>query len=369
MVSAFRALAHEVRVAGLIPAADRGRRHLAVERVKSVLPRVAFEIASLGVNVVEYVQVRREIERFRPHLLYKRHSRFDVAALAAARHLNVPSVLEVNCLFTAPRYEEFEPLAMPRTARTLERRALELADIVVAVSTPLAQDVRALADTRVVVLPNGADPERFDRRKFDGSRIRAQYGLAGVLTIGWVGILREWHGLELLLDVMTAVPEAVLLIVGDGPARVALDRRVEQLALTRRIVITGRVPHETMPDYVAAMDIAVVPDERTGVASPMKLLEYMSMGRAVVAPRADNIRDLIDEDVDGLLFEPGDTHELATALRRLAEDTHLRAALGACARSKVERERNWRHIAQTVLTAVGTSSRLAAPNAAPPLTV
>lgn len=351
MVSAFRALGHHVRVIGLAAASEG--RHRAIDKVRSLLPRAAFEIASMASNVPDYVETRRAMARFRPCLLYKRHARNDVAALAAARRLRIPSVLEVNCLYATPRYQQFEPLAMPRMTRTFERRALELADLVVTVSTPLARDARAIGHANVIVMPNGADPDSFDPGKADGHRVRAQYGLGDALTIGWAGILREWHGLELLLDAVAAVPSATLLIVGDGRARTAFERRVEDLGLTERVVITGRIAHEQMPDYLAAMDIAVVADERTGVASPMKLLEYMSMRRAVVAPRTDNIRDLIDEGVDGLLFAPGDGGDLATTVKRLSDDPNLRHVLGARARSKVERERNWVGIASTVLRIVG----------------
>jgi glycosyltransferase involved in cell wall biosynthesis len=146
-----------------------------------------------------------------------------------------------------------------------------------------------------------------------------------------------------------------VLIVGDGPARQALERRAGQLGLHDRVVITGRVAHEEMPNHIAAMDIAVVADERTGVASPMKLLEYMSMARAVVAPRKENIEDLIDDEVEGLLFEQGRADLLAAQLGRLVEDRQLCASLGASARQKVVRERNWRRVAERVLAVVGST--------------
>ncbi len=155
--------------------------------------------------------------------------------------------------------------------------------------------------------------------------------------------------MELLLEALALVPDACLLIVGDGPARAALEERASVLGLRDRLVITGRVPHEAMRDHVAAMDIAVVADERTGVASPMKLLEYMAMARPVVAPRLDNIADLVEDEADGLLFPPGDVTALGAVLRRLAEDASLRERLGGAARRKIETTRNWRENAKQVL--------------------
>jgi glycosyltransferase involved in cell wall biosynthesis len=354
MVDAFRALGHEVLVTTVTaaPASAQPRAAL-VGRVRSLLPSFAFEAASMAVNLPEYLQVRREMERFRPDLLYKRHARYDLAALAAARRAGIPAVLEVNSLFSARDYERFEPLVMLRLARAAERRALQLATVVLTVSTPLARQARALADAaNIVVIPNGADPGAFDPRIADGLRVRTLHGIGAALTIGWTGILREWHGLELLLDAVVPLAPAMLLIVGDGPARPALEQRIAALGLQERVIFTGRVRHEDVRDYIAAMDVAVVADERTGIASPMKLLEYMSMARPVIAPRADNIRDLIDDGRDGLLFAAGDAGDLSARLQELASDESRRRALGSNARQKVVDQRNWRRIAQEVLMAV-----------------
>jgi glycosyltransferase involved in cell wall biosynthesis len=261
-------------------------------------------------------------------------------------------VLEVNCLYSDPQYHQFEPLTLQRLARRLEQRALHAASVVLAVSTPLARRIEDLVPSKTVVVPNGANPERFDPRRAEPGRARARHAITG-LTVGWAGILREWHGVELLLTAVAAVPSITLLIVGDGPARADLERRAAALGIAGRVVVTGRIPHAQMPDYLAAMDIAVVADDRTGIASPMKLLEYMSMSAAVVAPRLENIQDLVTDDVDGLLFAPGDAGDLTRIVRRLAENRDLRERLGRAARSKIERERNWRRNAETVLAIVG----------------
>jgi glycosyltransferase involved in cell wall biosynthesis len=99
------------------------------------------------------------------------------------------------------------------------------------------------------------------------------------------------------------------------------------------------------------MDISVASDDRTGVASPMKVLEYMAMARAVVAPRMPNIEDFLKDGTEGLLFRPGDSKDLADVLGRLAKDSELRERLGAAARIRIERDRNWRHNAELVIDA------------------
>lgn len=355
MVRAFESLGHEVQVLGLAAASKGEARRDWIARVRAAVPALVFEAASMASNAVEYFEVRRALRSFRPAFVYKRHARNDVAALVAARRAGVPAVLEVNCLFTGPGYREFEPPAFESIAARLERRALQLATVRLAVSTPLARLIEETAAVSATVLPNGADPARFDPASARPDVVRARYGLGEMFVVGWTGVLRDWHGLEQLLDAVAHLAGARLLIVGDGPARTAVEARASALGLSDRVAITGRVPHSQVADHVAAMDVAVVAHDRTGVASPMKLLEYMAMARAVVAPRLDNVRDLVEHEATGLLFEPGDAGALTEALERLAADPALRQRLGQNARASVETERNWRRNAERVLGLVTRS--------------
>jgi glycosyltransferase involved in cell wall biosynthesis len=364
MVAAFRGLGHDVHVRGLASSPASAAHSKALEQVKAMLPNAAFEGVSVLSNVVEYLDVRRAIRALRPDFLYKRHARHDIGALQAARASGVPSVLEVNCLFTGAQYHQFEPIAFRRTAQRLERRALELADVVLAVSTPLSRAIADVSRARVAVIPNGADTARFDPARADGARVRALYGVGGNLTIGWAGVMREWHGLELLLDAVATLPGVRLMLVGDGPARAAIERQATAKGFADRLIITGRVTPQEMPDYLAAIDIAVVAHDGTGIASPMKLVEYMAMERAVVAPRLDNIQDLVHDERDGLLFVPENASSLAAVLRRLTADAALRASLGREARRTVVQDRTWRANAERVVTLVEQAIASRPPQAA-----
>jgi glycosyltransferase involved in cell wall biosynthesis len=320
----------------------------------------------VATNAVEYVQARRAIREVVPDFLYKRHARNDVGAARAARRAGVPVVLEVNCLFTGQGYREFEPIALEPLATVLEKQSLRAADMCVAVSTPLAQQIDRLAGVHAIVMPNGADPTRFDPARTAADTVRARNGLHGAYVLGWTGVLRAWHGLELLLEAIASVPEGRLLIVGDGPARPAVEARARALGLDARVVITGRVPHADVPSHIAAMDVAVVASDRTGVASPMKLLEYMAMGRAVAAPALPNIHDVVTDGEDGLLFAPADAPSLGRILQRLAADAPLRDRLGRAARRTVVERRNWRRNAEDVVSRVNQMLEGRAPAALRP---
>jgi glycosyltransferase involved in cell wall biosynthesis len=360
MVRAFRALGHEVWVLGGEPETGNDLREpprpsTLAGHVRRLLPDAGVELAATAWNLPEYVAMRRAITAFSPAFVYQRHARFGLGAAMAARQAGIPVALEVNCLYSTGAYHGFEPLAFQRLARALERRVLQAATCRFAVSSPLATQVAELCGAQAEVLPNGADPDRFNPDVVSGEAVRTRLGLAGKVVVGWVGILRAWHGLELLLDAVAKVPRVHLMLVGDGPARAAVEQQAAALAIRERVTVTGRVPHDQIAEYIAAMDVAVVADERTGVASPMKLLEYMAMARAVLAPDLPNIRDLVRDDSTGLLFLPADAASLAHAIGRLSADGALRTRLGAAARQSIVHRLNWRANAAAVVEGMARS--------------
>jgi len=351
MIDAFRAEGHEVIVRAVAHSNARGTGHDGFwKRVKRMLPGGVFELAAAAYNLVDYVTFTLALRRCRPDFVYKRHAIHDFGVILAARHQGIPTVLEVNCPYSSPQHARFERVRFKSLARLCERWAVGLATVVAAVSSPLAGFLRGLvrhAD-HIMVLPNGANPALFRPRPDERDQVRQRLGWATDIVIGWAGILREWHGIDLLLGAVARVPGPRLLIIGDGPDRRRFESMVQRLGIVGRVTFTGRVSHEEVARYISAVDIAVASADRTGYASPMKLLEYMAMERATVAPRSPNIEDLIDDNVDGLLFEPDSEEALAGVLARLANDAPLRVRLGHQARLKVTRFRNWQRNAQIV---------------------
>ncbi len=354
MVKAFRALGHEVRVVSLIGeqtnvATTRQRRWAGVRRM---LPGVVYEFAEMGYNVPGYLAMRRAIREFRPDLVYDRYVNYNASAVMAARRARVPVFLEVNSPYSYQKQTFDERLYLASVSRAFERRICSAATKVIVVSTPLKRFLASIGvpDERIVVMPNGADPAVFSP-DHDAGPLRERLGLRDAVVIGFSGILRPWHGLELLLEAFSRLaaddPRLHLLIVGDGPIRAELDAAISAKQLEQRVTITGRVPHQQVRDYVALMDVAVSP-RATFYASPMKVLEYMAMGKAIVAPAMDNLRDILVDGEDGVLFTPEDVDALSQQLARLTRDSHLRQRIGLAARAKIERERTWLHNAREV---------------------
>jgi glycosyltransferase involved in cell wall biosynthesis len=139
---------------------------------------------------------------------------------------------------------------------------------------------------------------------------------------------------------------------GPAAAHQALRSSLVCAAHERFVRLTGRVPHAEVPRYVAAMDVAVIADAGF-YQSPLKLLEYMAAGRAIVAPRHEAIEEVAGHRRHALLFEPGSADDAIACLRQLLGDTELRRDLGTAARARVAGELTWRHNAARVVAACG----------------
>ena len=127
-----------------------------------------------------------------------------------------------------------------------------------------------------------------------------------------------------------------------------LKRRAAELGIRSAVTFTGPLPYAAVPDHVAAMDVAVSP-KATFYASPMKILEYMAMGKAVVAPDMDNIRDIVEPNVTGVLFERDSVDALRKTLDVVVTRGAVRERIGTAARRAVEQRYNWRHNAAEVV--------------------
>jgi len=140
-----------------------------------------------------------------------------------------------------------------------------------------------------------------------------------------------------------------LLLVGDGPERQALLAHAAARDVAHRVTITGVVERDDIARHVAAFDIALQPGV-TAYASPLKLFEYMHMGRAVVAPDTANIREILTDGHDALLFDPAQPDRMTASIVRLAEHSELRQQLGCNARATIMRRGlTWSRNAATVV--------------------
>ena len=177
-------------------------------------------------------------------------------------------------------------------------------------------------ESRLRLLPNTASAiGRPDAGHL--ARLRTQLGLDGRLVIVYVGTLNQVaHAVDLLLDAMPFVleqlPEARLLIVGDGDDRAALQQQAIYLEITHVIAWCGSVPHESVPLYFALANCSVDPVYDTPAArgrSPLKIVESLAVGTPVVTGDVGDRSDMVGRD--GVIVRPGDAKLLALGIVQL----------------------------------------------------
>jgi glycosyltransferase involved in cell wall biosynthesis len=350
MVKAFRALGHEVRVIGPTGEiqAQPSRKSRILERIKRMIPHALYELLELSYTGYCFLKTAQAIRSFRPDFIYDRYIIFNAGAVLAGRAFRVPVCLEVNAPLAKERsIEPDERLVFQKLASWMEGWICANATETIVVSTPLKDYLESIGVPRgkCIVMANGVDPERFSPRPRNEALLRDLGIPAGALVVGFTGILRPWHGLELLIDAAASMVKRgrriFLLIVGDGPYRSSLEGRIAELGISACVRITGRLPHEKVPEYVSLFDVAVSP-RATFYASPMKVIEYMALGKPVVVPRTPNFLDIIDEGVNGVTFEDGSAAALEKALADLSDSPGACKDLGAKSRRKVESRLNWR---------------------------
>lgn len=355
LISAFRRLGHEVIVVSPALSAQQefGAESRTVAVLKQRLPRAAFELLEIAYSLVAYRRLARAYREHRPDVLYERFNLFLLAGMWLRRRHRMPFFLEVN----APLYDErrdFGGLALERLAHWCQKAAWRGADMVLPVTNVLAEYVRrdGVPADRIAVIQNGINTDAF-LGKVDSEAAKAGFGLKGRLVLGFAGFIREWHGLESVVELLAETDPGLnlsLLIVGDGPGLEQLARKAERLGVADRVVLAGLVDRGSIPRAVSAFDIALQPAV-TAYASPLKLFEYMALARAIIAPRQSNIEETLTDGLDALLFEPNDQADLRACVERLCRDATLRERLGAAARRTIiDRNFTWDANAQRIAT-------------------
>jgi glycosyltransferase involved in cell wall biosynthesis len=169
-----------------------------------------------------------------------------------------------------------------------------------------------------------------DGTRVDATRTWAPRALASPAVVGYSGHLYPWKGVDLLLDALAELPGVAAVIVGGHPGETDLSRLRDQagrLGLAGRVTFTGMVRPYEVAARLEGADVLVLPNPATAVseryASPLKLFEYLAMGRPVVASDLPAFREVLRHGENALLFEAGNASALAGAIRIVIQDRVL----------------------------------------------
>lgn len=258
----------------------------------------------------------RRFDAIDAHYLYPD----GVAAVRLGREFGLPVVLTARGSDTSllPRF---------RRPGRLIREAIAGADALIAVSAGLKEGLVALGApaAKVTVLRNGVDLGLF-RPPEDREAARVALGLEGPVLLS-VGLLIPRKGHHRIIEALRDLPEATLLIVGEGPDRAALEAQARRLGLAARVRFLGALPHGGLPRVYGAADALVLASEREGWANV--LLEAMACGTPAIAGPAWGSREAVSAPEAGLVLEETTPGAIAAGVRALFAAPPARAATRA----------------------------------------
>lgn len=312
----------------------------------------------------------REAQRQRASLIHSASNYVTaLPALTASRRLGIPFTYEVRGLWEVtgasekPGWEESERYKFSERMETFVARN---ADHVFAITVQIKEELvrRGVEASKISLLPNSVDTSEFTPMP-PYLPLRAKWNLpADVPVIGYAGSLVHYEGLSDLLKatrrVMDAGREVRLVLVGDGPELSNLKAEVNDLQLTKAVIFTGRVPAAEIPKYISIFDVMPCPRTSlpvTELVSPLKPLEAMASGKALVLTSIAPLRDLAGDDARAVVVEHSNPSSLADGILRLLDDPELRQELGRRARLWAVQTRTWNLVGQQAARAYDQVSK------------
>ena len=278
---------------------------------------------------------------FRPHVLHLHSFKSHFAGRRWARRAGTPVVVHVH-----------DQHLLPLPLRMLLRAQAGTTDALVGVTraaTEFASWNYGIDVARCHTVLHGLNQELFlNASPESGADVRVEFGIAAdAPVLGVVARLAKSKGHDQLLrampEILRRVPDAVLMIVGDGPTASGLRSLAARLGIDRHVLFTGQ--RSDIPAINQALDVSVMPST-CSEAFGMTALEAMLSGRPVVAFDSGGVRDLIEDGMTGFLVERFDLAMLARRIRELLIDTKRRGAIGAAARARARTFTLERHVSR-----------------------
>ncbi len=300
-------------------------------------------------NLLEKIHAQNRFD-----VIYERYSLFNTAGLRFCRKHEIPHILEVN----APLVSEatnYRRLALSGIAQAVEEYLFSGTDHIIAVSSELREYITdRQPNAQVTVVPNGV---RVDH--FSSSRYKSDSMGNDKFTIGFLGSLKPWHGVEILIDSFASMAENHddyrLLIIGDNKKTDGWpEKRCRDLKIDGKVTFTGVVEYDKIPELLQRADVLVAPYPRMDnfYFSSLKIFEYMAAGKAIVASNIGQISSVLTHEKTALLVHPGDAVSLRKALEKLKDNPDLRRRLGERAQIEARTRHTWSQRADKILDVI-----------------
>ena len=302
-----------------------------VHRVKTI------EIPLLR-NMIYVIKSLFVVKMIKPDIVHSHSISFHNAGLPAfliKKILKIPYVA----------YGQGSDVYLPSFEKSFKKAVLKNSDATIALTNNMKIAMQKIYDKSISVIPNGCDPTKFENLSKRDLRDKLKIKEDKKIMI-FVGRLHPIKGLHYLIEAMRIIhqkyPKSRLLIVGDGEDRNNLENLVKKLNLNKYVSFIGMVPNETVPEYMVASDVFVLPSLSEGF--PTVILEAMASGIPIVATKVRGVPEIIKDGENGFLVEPRNSEEIAEKVLLLLNKDELRKRISEKNIEEVKRY-HWESIA------------------------
>ena len=352
IVEGLRAAGCEVDIVCPVAAGEAGSSSGRFKALLKLIPEILFEIMEIFYNFPACKKAKKLASAKKMDFIYERFAFFSWAGVLLSKRLKIPLFLEVNYTTYTPLIRKRTRLLLP-LARYIEKKVFKRSSGIFVVSSFLKKQLIGMGvpENKIHLTVNAVARDIF-RSSPDSAQIKNKYGLTGRTVLGYVGGFYHWHGIDLLLEAVKNIESEheglSILLVGDGPVKGQLKDLYEKLGMQSGLIMPGEVAHKDLPKYLDVMDICVLPDSNE-YCSPVKIFEYMAMGKPVLAPDLGNVKDIIADKVNGILFKPRDHIGLGKAIKLLLGNKELYTKISLAAREEIFKHHLWSNNVDKIL--------------------
>lgn len=300
------------------------------------------------------------ILKFKPNVVYARQDLFDVIPPVLAKLFKIPYVIEKNGLVEADYQSRGKSGLVIKILMFAECFNARLAKKIICVTEGIQREISSrygISKNKFVVIPNGANTELF--RIMDTKVCRRRLGLSeDSFYVGFVGSFAPWQGLTLLVEAAKVIKDTgytriKFLLVGDGEQEKKLRQKVLDYDLGDTVFFAGRVEYREVVFWINAFDVAVAPfsgvRNKTCGLSPIKLYEYLACGKPVIAADIEGVREIVEENECGYLFEAGDKLQLVDKILFCYRNRNMLNKVALHCRDVIREGYSWEQTARKVV--------------------
>lgn len=330
---------------------DKSLLKLTLSRFVRHAPQVVFELSELLYDISAKSRLSRKRKYAKYDFIYERYSLNSTAGCLYAKKTQTPFILEVN---DATVVDRPRATVIKSIARKNEKLIFENASLIVTITNYFKEQIvneHNISADKIIVLQNAVDLDCFSLKSINRLDRKKLNIPNGKIVIGCLGAFLPWHGLEFLLETMSETARKLdlyFLFIGDGVVRQNVLAIAKQKNIEDRVIMTGFMPHDEAIRYLDLVDICVLPDSNKH-CSPMKLFEFLAMGKPVVLPTYAPLLDTLKDGEHALFFDPENKDGLKSALLSLIHSPFERDRLGQSGRNLIKEKHTWTQHAETLI--------------------